>query len=318
MYYQNVRSIRNRLKDLACNIPLANYDVILFTETWLSDDIYDAVLGFHNYQVYRCDRNSMTSKKQRGGGVLIAVKKSIHSEIVKINNNPIETLFIIIKFKSQKIVLNCTYIPPQSPHDVYEKYTNLLDDILSRYNDDKKIIFADFNLPHLSWHSSESDTFLIPYNSNTLSGIILCSMSFNDLVQINSQRNEKGRLLDLVYVNDLSAIITSPEDDDILVKTDSHHPPLLFSITLYEIKAQPVSDRNVINCFSKTDFNSFKSYLSDIKWHEILEDQSNLDSALEFFYSTVQEGIDKFVPKITITNSHFPKWYSLELREKII
>jgi len=49
-----------------------NYDIVCLNETWLNDNVFDAELGFNDYNLYRDDRNLMYGKL-RGGGVLIAI-----------------------------------------------------------------------------------------------------------------------------------------------------------------------------------------------------------------------------------------------------
>lgn len=68
IYYQNVRGVRTKLRLLTCNALLCSYDVVVFTETWLTSDFYDNELGFSNFELYRCDRDSIKSQCSRGGG----------------------------------------------------------------------------------------------------------------------------------------------------------------------------------------------------------------------------------------------------------
>ena len=57
-------------------------DVVVATETWLNPSIFDAELEADDYTIYRRDR-----QKTIGGGVLIAVHKSINSTELKTNAN---------------------------------------------------------------------------------------------------------------------------------------------------------------------------------------------------------------------------------------
>jgi len=50
------------LSNLKCYVAGANFLFIVLTQTWLNVDIFDSELEFYNYNVYRCDRNSLTSK----------------------------------------------------------------------------------------------------------------------------------------------------------------------------------------------------------------------------------------------------------------
>jgi len=51
-------------------------DIIGVVETWLTDDISDAELKISGYELYRKDRT-----KSKGGGIILYVKESLHSEL---------------------------------------------------------------------------------------------------------------------------------------------------------------------------------------------------------------------------------------------
>lgn len=56
-----------------------DYDLIILSETWLHECIFDGELFGNRYSVYRNDRDPIVTEKSRGGGCLIAVKNGIHS-----------------------------------------------------------------------------------------------------------------------------------------------------------------------------------------------------------------------------------------------
>jgi len=68
IYYQSIRGPRTKLFNLPTNFILAFYDAYTHTETWLSNDILNAELGFDGYLIFRCDRNVHTSNRLTGGG----------------------------------------------------------------------------------------------------------------------------------------------------------------------------------------------------------------------------------------------------------
>ena len=75
LYYQNVRSLKNKLSVLRSEAPvLKQYDVIGLTETWLNDDVSTAELqvGLESHAVFRKDREGRI-----GGGVAIAAKTEL-------------------------------------------------------------------------------------------------------------------------------------------------------------------------------------------------------------------------------------------------
>lgn len=71
---------------------------------------------------------------------------------------------------------------------------------------DKIIMLGDFNLPSISWRSSNNE-FLYPDYDHSIqhSGAVDLLDYYNSarLIQINSIANENNRLLDLCFVNDL-------------------------------------------------------------------------------------------------------------------
>lgn len=71
--YQNVRGLKSKTDDFYRNVCCSQFDVIILTETWLNNGIYDKELFDPRYKVYRRDRDLITSGKSDGGGVLIAV-----------------------------------------------------------------------------------------------------------------------------------------------------------------------------------------------------------------------------------------------------
>lgn len=81
IYYQNVRGIRTKTTDIFLNILNHNYDIVILTETWLNDTIFDSELIDDRYTVFRRDRQlSAFNKKLDGGGILVAVTKELQAQ----------------------------------------------------------------------------------------------------------------------------------------------------------------------------------------------------------------------------------------------
>lgn len=95
VYYQNLRSINNKLSDISSSTSIDEYDVLLFTETWLKPEINNNELKLFNYNIYRCDRSKNTSFNERAGGVMIATKDFPSHELKLIHNN-VEQIFVLI------------------------------------------------------------------------------------------------------------------------------------------------------------------------------------------------------------------------------
>lgn len=83
MILANFRSIISKQDDLLCSIDTCSADVVVGTETWLSQDVSDCELCISNsFRVYRKDRSA-----SRGGGVIIAVKNELISSLIDIHGS---------------------------------------------------------------------------------------------------------------------------------------------------------------------------------------------------------------------------------------
>ena len=70
--------MHNKITQLQNILSLSNCDICALTETWLNDNVLDSEIFSDDFTVYRKDR-SVTDPGKRGGGVLLAIKKSVKS-----------------------------------------------------------------------------------------------------------------------------------------------------------------------------------------------------------------------------------------------
>jgi len=105
IYYQNVRSLRTKILNFKSNLILLHYDIYVITETRLSNDILSSELFPSEYLVFRCDRNINTSTSSRGGGTLVAVKKSLKPLNVCPINNKVEQTFLKLILPDERSLL---------------------------------------------------------------------------------------------------------------------------------------------------------------------------------------------------------------------
>jgi len=67
------------------------------TETWLTDSIYDQEILPTNFTIYCKDQDS------HGGGIMIAVRNNIHSELIPLDRN--------LEVLSLKIGIHSPFVP---------------------------------------------------------------------------------------------------------------------------------------------------------------------------------------------------------------
>lgn len=61
VFYQNVRGLRTKLNLLRYSTFIFDYDILIFTETWLNNCFCSSELGLVNLNIFRSDRDTNTS-----------------------------------------------------------------------------------------------------------------------------------------------------------------------------------------------------------------------------------------------------------------
>lgn len=68
---QNIKSPNNKLANFVINLStiVTNYNLIVFTQTWLDNTADKEDISIKSYNLFRADRNSISNVKTRVGGV---------------------------------------------------------------------------------------------------------------------------------------------------------------------------------------------------------------------------------------------------------
>lgn len=147
------------------NILSHNYHIIILTETWLNANIGDNEIIDQRYQLFRCDRDQQATGRQDGGGVMVAVLRGLGARAVRLGSpsppscsfatlplipSVIDYISIELKLGNEQHFINAVYIPPKQPPQVYELFTNYLQNLL-QYNIKNYHLFGDYNLPTIEW-----------------------------------------------------------------------------------------------------------------------------------------------------------------------
>lgn len=134
-YYQNSRGLKTKTSQFFTSCVSCDFDIICLTETWLNGSVHDSELFSGNFIVYRHDRDMLNSSKSDGGGVLIAVRKNLNSQLVSIpNSQSIESICVKLSSINNNIYLYCLYIPPNSSEICFKNHIaalNFLSNILT-------------------------------------------------------------------------------------------------------------------------------------------------------------------------------------------
>ncbi|XP_055522713.1 uncharacterized protein LOC129716894 [Wyeomyia smithii] len=258
-----------------------------------------------DYTVYRTDRCLMTSTKAKGGGVLIAVRRSLASALlIQAMDDSLEQLWVTIKTDKLNVVIGAIYIPPNLRNEVeiIDRHISSVERAVNSTSiNDDVLIFGDYNRAGLSWsiHTDGNYLFVDASRSsiNAVSSHLLDGMAFQCMHQINPVCNQNGRFLDLVFVNSHAlpacSVTTAP---DPLCNIDVHHPPLMVSFD------RPVEglfidefDSSSFD-FRRGNYDAIESELRGIDW-TFINRSTDLDEAVSGFTEFIQELIHRHIPK---------------------
>ncbi|XP_075163312.1 uncharacterized protein LOC142235944 [Haematobia irritans] len=220
----------------AHNVDFVEQGIII--ETWLNADFYDEEYFDTNvYNVYRKDRDFLSTGYSRGGGVLVAIKRSISSRRVSLfdGNLKLDQLIIEIHGERGNIYLCVSYIPPNSYDEFYDAHMlNVIRMAESLKYGDRICLMGDFNLSGLIWSESDGGGFFVPSNVNRAHEMTFIDAVFSlDLCQVNRVFNSIYRMLDLIFVSSDLRFSVSRCDCPIS-PADTHHVPLVVSIDFYD------------------------------------------------------------------------------------
>ncbi|KAH8320191.1 hypothetical protein KR059_011229, partial [Drosophila kikkawai] len=88
IYFQNISGMRTKTGAVYLATSSCDYDVIILVETWLNMDFFDNEFFDANlYQVFRKDRDAAKTQCSRGGGVLIAVRRTLMCSSIRLWND---------------------------------------------------------------------------------------------------------------------------------------------------------------------------------------------------------------------------------------
>lgn len=316
VFYQNVRGLRTKASVFYRNVCANFYDIICLTETWLIEGITDSELFDDRYVVWRRDRNYSITSQSLGGGVLIAVRRELVSELRSEWFSAAEDLWITITLHRKRppisykmhicVVYICNQNLGHSQAGQLTNFSNNLTDIVLKHPSDKFLVLGDFNLPNIKWEPADDGQSFTPSN---IQGHVQTSLFDNftvcNLSQFNSHLNVNKKILDLVLSNDEVSVASC---DDPLVPEDPHHKAICVSADFVEYHTLPA--RSCIKYqYVSADYAAINNRLSEIDWPSEVCTRT-LEDAIIFFYNTLNDLRDSYVPTKTVFScGRYPLWY---------
>lgn len=145
----NVRSLMSKLDMVKVWVKSTDADIVVLSETWLTNSTLDKDIGIEGYHVYRSDR------PKKGGGVAIYIKCKFNTSIVLSKSVSKQFEFLALNLELSKNhyirVIGC-YRPPSATSEATSTLSNLLGQVICN----ETVIVGDLNW---DWLTLASDTF---------------------------------------------------------------------------------------------------------------------------------------------------------------
>ncbi|XP_055846189.1 uncharacterized protein LOC129916035 [Episyrphus balteatus] len=316
MYYQNMNGFSSKLRELlfAIDACRSQYDIFLFTETWLYEGIYaDEFFDTSLFSVFRHDRIDVN--KSRGGGVLIAAKRilgavAVEIDVVVADKLQIDQLCVRVDATGCGFLIFLSYIPPKSSLFIYEKHLSNIDRVTSmpEYINYKICVIGDFNCGDIIWSSTNNHNF-VPFSLPTDVDVLLIDSLFsNNLIQINNVANSLGRYLDLVFISE--DLQSSVMENTPLLSNYVHHKSIDICFKNYNFdNFSKFNNNKSIFKFNSHNLSLMNNCFKNINWlNEFLD--KNISEKFRCFKSLFNSVLNDCVPKHRSKVSSHPIWYN--------
>lgn len=271
--YQNPGGIENKAEMLSRNITAANYEIVIFTETWINDEDPNARFFPSEYVVHRQDRTHTKIDACKGGGTLIAIHEIFRSNRLHLDDldGLLEYVAVELKINNKDLIIYNAYIRPITRDRAYESKRSAifkahLQNVtkLAEQTDKYILVIGDFNLPKIEWLNTEDEYDLglspdyegVTFNKQTTIDFINALFEMG-LSQMNCFKNQSGLELTLHlhdgFVDEL--------DDDLC---------------------------DYVFCYKKTDFDKLKEYIKTFDFSEILK-LEEIDEMADAFHQVIEK-----------------------------
>ena len=272
----------------------SHYQVIGVTETWLSPCIYDNEILPSQYTIFRQDRSS------RGGGVLLAISKSISASPVS-SPPDLEAVSVVCDL-NEPLTFCVVYVPPNATDRYHSCLRNYLTHLVSISIN--VIFMGDFNYSDVSWDRLDGCT-----QASHLFCDLLFDLNLHQLVNVPT--HVQGNTLDLVVTNLHNRItsLTVTQDTHYFINTD--HFLVSFNIAQCSTPATLIP-ASIVRDFSKADLEGLCLYLFDFDFSPCFI-STDVEFVWSFIRDTIYKGFDLFVPSVRLKSKAYPKWFSSDI-----
>lgn len=305
----NFRSLRGKSSEVATIIDEYLPDVIIGTESWLTDEILNTEVFPKGFHVYRKDRPKNTGKndnnrKNVGGGVFIAVANSIVSNYIEEFDTNCEIVWCYVADKADKKFYLCSfYRPPNNDLNAVEQLNQSLLKVFKHNNEPNILLAGDFNLPSINWKSCTFENCGVYASSSKLLLDMINTFGLEQMVlQPTRTTMNTSNILDLALTNQPHFVESISIEDGI---SDHNIVNITLNMNICKLNTGPsvsfLYDRSNFDEINKGFADSYNEFETNFAKCSVNENWSK-------FMSIYNALINKFTPTKLKSNSNRPPW----------
>ncbi|KAM7314032.1 hypothetical protein ISCGN_003817 [Ixodes scapularis] len=302
VWYSNVRSIKNKLRELSALVESTPHTVFALTETWLDPSIHDGqIADTERFQIFRKDRTT-----SRGGGVMLIAPYNLPCRRRRdLEQDCLEAVFVEARCGNTSVLLICVYSPPKlqaASFDALQTSIHLIQQ--SKFTN--IYLMGDFNT-HIDWTDMTS-----PIPSDPLSHALLDLTESSGFIQCcpdptySSPSGTKAHL-DLFFATNPSLLLDCTVEDSL---TNCDHR----AIYARTYMALPRLGRfaRLVRRYSLADLAHLQMLLHLAPWSMVLTDDS-VDDMYELWRDFMEAIVAECVPNSSIRRRQHAPWITYDI-----
>ena len=294
--HYNVQSILNKLDILQAE--LSSFDILAFTETWLSQQIDTDDLVLATYS-----RPERKDRDDNHGGVILYVKETLRfKRRADLEIRGIECIWIELLNNHQRILFGLFYRPPNSHAD----YLSSIEDSLGLAIDTgitDIVVTGDFNINMTN-----------PNSARKIDN--LCTQfSFHQTIDQPTHFTENSSsLIDILLVTNKDHLLSSGVSDPFLDQPVRYHCPIfgVFKFTKHKCKSFV---RNIWY-YDQGNYDLMRERASAVPWDNLQHDE--IDVYAENIFSAVENIARECIPNRNVRiKASEPPWITSSIKSLI-
>ena len=277
----NIQSLLPKISIV--EVETQSYDILIFTESWLSPRISHDDICIPNfdppYRKYRLGR--------QGGGVAIYTRIGIPSvERQDLLYYDLEAICVEIILKSHKYLVCGVYRLPDTGHEYWDLIEQTFDNMSTSSIDDL-VIFGDFNCN------------MLDDNSFNKMRQIACSYNLHQLINEPTNYTEhSSSLIDLILVSKPNNVLYSDVTSTFIPDPVRYHCPTVLFLKYRKPPNQAY--KRHIRLYDKGDYVKYRQLLADVDWNQVMS-SGDLYIVVKAVTDTIINSAKAFIPNKTVT-----------------